>query len=166
LFTGLLQTAAKSALDYVAGLFDAAKANVMAFIDGVKTAINKVGELLGMSGKNISVETSAQGGNAMGDNSYGASPLVEAIANTPAMTGAPVAAQNTSAPMAQGGILGRAANSVSNASTTNNSENTTITGTVVNINTNDPAKAGESVREAFQNHTKRSIRNGQSAKQL
>lgn len=163
-FTSLLKSKAKEALDYVAGLFDAAKANVMAFIDGVTTAIGKVGELLGMSGKSISVETAAQGGNALGDNSYGLSPLAGAIANTPAMTGAPQATQQSSPAMT--GVLGRAANvSNSNANTTN-SDTTNITGTVVNITSNDPAKAGESVREALQNQTKRSIRNGQSAKQL
>ncbi len=179
-FTGLLQTAAKSALDYVAGLFDAAKANVMAFIDGVTTAIGKVGELLGLSGKNISVETSVQGGNAMGDNSYGASPiadaavaqtpamtpLAKAVAQTPAMSGAPVSNQAVNTPLTQGGVLGKAANNVNTANTTTSTDTTNITGTVINVTSNDPAKAGESVREAFQNQIKRATRNGQSAKQL
>ena len=163
LFTGLLQTAAKSALDYVAGLFDAAKANVLAFIDGVSAAIGKVGELLGLSGAKISVETSAQGGNAMGDTSYGPSPLADAVANTPAMTGVANAQQKNTPAMT--GVLGRAANgNTSTANTTN--DTTTITGTVINVTSTDPAKAGESVREAFQSQIKRSTRNGQSAKQL
>ncbi len=165
LFTGLLQTAAKSALDYVAGLFDAAKANVMAFIDGVSAAIGKVGELLGLSGKKISVETSAQGGNAMGDTSYGPSPMAAVIADTPAMTGVADTQQKNVPAMT--GILGRAANgNTSTASTTTTTDTTTITGTVVNITSNDPSKAGESVREALQSQIKRSTRNGQSAKQL
>jgi hypothetical protein len=156
LFTGLLQTAAKSALDYVAGLFDAAKANVMAFIDGVTTAISKVGELFGLSGKNISLETAAQGGNAMGDNSYGQSPLEAAIAGA---NGLPQS-------MPSSGVLGRAAQGSNSTASTTTTDTTNITGTVINVASTDPAKAGESVREALQNQIKRSTRNGQSAKQL
>lgn len=155
-FTSTLKSAAKSALDYVAGLFDAAKAKVMGYIDAVTAAIGKVGELLGMSGKSISLEAAAQGGNAMGDNSYGQSPLEAAIAGSSGMPPS----------LPSSGVLGRAAQGGNSTANTTTTDTTNITGTVVNINSNDPAKAGESVREVFQNQIKRSVRNGQSAKQL
>lgn len=142
-FTDLLQSATKFALDFVVGLFDAAKAKVMGYIDAVTGAISKVGELLGMGNSSVNVN-SALAGQA-----------------------SPSASDMMSGAAASGGMLGRAASGSNTANaTTNSNETTNISGTVVNIATNDPAKAGDAVREVLQNSTKRSIRNGQSAKQL
>ncbi len=140
LFTGILQTKAKEALDYVAGLFDAAKNKVMGYIDKVTEAISKVGQLFGMSDASVNI------GSALArDAAPSANDMV-----------------GMSAP---GGLIGHAAGGINNASSTTN-DTTNITGTVINVTSTDPAKAGESVREAFQNQIKRSVRNGQSAKQL
>lgn len=140
LFTGILQAKAKEALDYVAGLFDAAKNKVMGYIDKVTEAISKVGQLFGMSDASVNI------GSALArDAAPSANDMV-----------------GMSAP---GGLIGHAAGGINNASSTTN-DTTNITGTVINVTSTDPAKAGESVREAFQNQIKRSVRNGQSAKQL
>jgi hypothetical protein len=140
-FTDLLKSATKSALDFVVGLFDDAKAKVMGYIDAVTGAISKVGELLGMSGASVNINSALAGA---------ASP---SVADMVGGMGSP------------GGMIGRP-EGASNSATSTTNDTTTITGTVINVTSTDPAKAGESVREAFQSQIKRSVRNGQSAKQL
>lgn len=155
-FTDLLQTKVKAALDYVTGLFDQAKNKVMGYIDAVADAIKKAGEFLGLSNGSVNVN---------GNLTAQAAPtnLAASVAQSPAMNGNPMG-DATGIPAMQSGVLGKAAGGNSSNSTTTTTS-TTISGTVVNINSNDPAKAGESVRQALQDQTKRSIRNNQSAVQ-
>lgn len=65
-------------------------------------------------------------------------------------------------PSRSSGLLGSAASS-SSISSSSNVATTNINGTSINIQTTDPAKAGESVRVELERMTKNATRNGQSA---
>lgn len=65
-------------------------------------------------------------------------------------------------PSRSSGLLGSAASS-SSVSSSSNVATTNINGTSINIQTTDPAKAGESVRVELERMAKNATRNGQSA---
>lgn len=146
---GTVTTTLKSAFDGVMSVFDAAKQKVMGFIDSVVGAIGKVGQLLGLTGK---------------DQSVNVKQIKSAVAQSPAIAGAAPslsAAPGASAsPMSTGGMMGRAENNVSNAATT--TQNTTINAPIT-INSPDPAKAGEAVGVELDRRNKQAVRNGQTA---
>jgi hypothetical protein len=119
------------------GIIDQVKAKVMGFIDMVMGAIGKVGQLLGLTddASKVKVAVSVGGGAA------------QASANNSLN--------------ATGGVIGMAGSNTTNSSTV--TQTTTITGTTIQINSPDPAKAGEAVRQELDRMNKQATRNGQSA---
>jgi len=146
-----------SVIDWVLGVIDRAKQRVMGFIDTVTGAIRKVGELLGLTDKSGEIKVNVSGGAAS------ASPTVaDAVAQAPALQG-----PEASTPPRMGGPggvptspLGRG--NLSQVSNTTNTTNTTVQ--AINIQSPDPARAGESVREELDKANRQTIRNLQSAK--
>lgn len=126
----------KAGINLVVMAFDWARNKIGGFIDKVSGAIGKVASLLGLTGDaNVKVAV-GQSGQAT----------------------APSTANNSL--NSKGGVVGRAGNSVNNSTTT---QTTTITGTTIQINSPDPAKAGESVRKELDRMNKQETRNGQTA---
>lgn len=117
------------------GWIDSATQKVTGFIEMVMGAINKVGQLLGLTGDNkVNVSSSSSGGT----------------------TSQPVNPLSSS-----GGVLGMAGNNYNqNSSVT---QTTQITGTTIQISSTDPAKSGESVRSELERMHRQTVRNGQSA---
>ena len=62
---------------------------------------------------------------------------------------------------ATGGVIGTAGSNTTNSSTV--TQTTTISGTTIQINSPDPAKAGEAVRQELERMNKQAVRNGQTA---
>jgi phage-related protein len=129
----------KTGIEFVVGLFDTAKQKVLGFIETVVGAIGKVGELLGLTGDASKVKVAVSG--ASGDSS------AQASANNSLN--------------AAGGVIGTAGSNTSNSSSV--SQTTQITGTTIQINSPDPAKAGEAVRQELDRMNKQATRNGQTA---
>lgn len=127
----------KGAVEWVMGLIDTAKHKVMGFIDSVAGAIGKVGQLLGLTEDASKVKVAVSGGG-----------------------GAAQASANNSL-NATGGVIGTAGSNTTNSSTV--TQTTQITGTTIQINSPDPAKAGEAVRQELERMNKQAVRNGQTA---
>lgn len=128
----------KAGIDMVVGAFDWATGKVMGFIDTVTGAIGKVGQLLGLTGDASKVKLAV---------SQGGDPSASATANN---------SLNST-----GGVIGSAGGTQNNSSTVSNT--TTISGTTIQINSPDPAKAGEAVKQELDKMNKQTVRNGQSA---
>jgi phage-related protein len=124
-------------ISFVVGLFDAARERVVGFIDMVAGAIGKVGQLLGLTEDASKVKVAVSGGG-----------------------GAAQASANNSL-NATGGVIGTAGSNTTNSSTV--TQTTTISGTTIQINSPDPAKAGEAVRQELERMNKQAVRNGQTA---
>jgi hypothetical protein len=129
----------KTGIDMIVGAFDWAKQKVTGFIDMVTGAISKVGSLLGLTDDASKVKIAV--------NSAGGSSADAATANN---------SLNST-----GGVIG-AAGGTSNSSSTV-TQTTQITGTTIQINSPDPAKAGEAVKQELDKMNKQTVRNGQSA---
>lgn len=125
----------------VVGAFDAAKAKVAGFLDGVSGAVGKVGELLGLT--NGSTTLAMAGGPSGGPSASAQAASANNSLNAP------------------GGIIGTAGSSTSSQSTV--TQSTQITGTTIQVSSPDPAKAGEAVVQALERMNKQATRNGQSA---
>lgn len=126
----------KAGIDFVIDVFETAKQKVMGFIDMVMGAIGKVGQLLGLTDDASKVKVAVSSG------------------------GASQASANNSL-NAAGGVIGSAGSNTSNTSTV--TQTTQITGTTIQINSPDPAKAGEAVRQELERMNKQAVRNGQTA---
>lgn len=126
----------KAGIDFVIDVFETAKQKVMGFIDMVMGAIGKVGQLLGLTDDASKVKVAVSSGGA-----------AQASANNSLN--------------AAGGVIGSAGSNTSNTSTV--TQTTQITGTTIQINSPDPAKAGEAVRQELDRMNKQATRNGQSA---
>lgn len=141
----------KGAVDWVMGILDTAQQKVMGFIDTVVGAIGKVGQLLGLTNDASNVDVKV-------------SKTAQAAAQAPAMQPGATAASDAgavSAPVsALGGVVGRAGSNVSNRSTV--TQTTTIQAPIT-VNSPDPVKAGEAVRQELDKMNKQTTRNGQSA---
>lgn len=130
-------TGIQEGISFVVGLFDAAREKVVGFIDMVAGAIGKVGQLLGLTDDASKVKVAVSGGG-----------------------GAAQASANNSL-NATGGVIGTAGSNTTNSSTV--TQTTQITGTTIQINSPDPAKAGEAVRQELERMNKQAVRNGQTA---
>lgn len=130
-------TGIQEGISFVVGLFDAAREKVVGFIDMVAGAIGKVGQLLGLTDDASKVKVAVSGGG-----------------------GAAQASANNSL-NATGGVIGTAGSNTINSSTV--TQTTQITGTTIQINSPDPAKAGEAVRQELERMNKQAVRNGQTA---
>ena len=130
-------TGIQEGISFVVGLFDAAREKVVGFIDMVAGAIGKVGQLLGLTEDASKVKVAVSGGG-----------------------GAAQASANNSL-NATGGVIGTAGSNTTNSSTV--TQTTQITGTTIQINSPDPAKAGEAVRQELERMNKQAVRNGQTA---
>lgn len=130
----------KTGIDLIVTAFDWAKQKVTGFIDMVTGAISKVGSLLGLTDD--------------------ASKVKIAVSNGGAASSADAATANNSL-NSTGGVIG-AAGGTSNSSSTV-TQTTQITGTTIQINSPDPAKAGEAVKQELDKMNKQTVRNGQSA---
>lgn len=128
----------KAGIDMIVGAFDWAKQKVTGFIDMVTGAISKVGSLLGLTNDASKVKVAV---------SQGGDPSAAATANN---------SLNST-----GGVIGSAGGTQNNSSTVTNT--TQVTGTTININSPDPAKAGEAVKQELDKMNKQTVRNGQSA---
>ncbi len=117
--------------------WDTVTAKVMGFVDLVSGAISKVGQLLGLTDDASKVKVAVSGGG-----------------------GAAQASANNSL-NATGGVIGTAGSNTTNSSTV--TQTTQITGTTIQINSPDPAKAGEAVRQELERMNKQAVRNGQTA---
>lgn len=141
----------KGAVDWVMGILDSAQQKVMGFIDSVVGAIGKVGQLLGLTNDASNVDVKV-------------SKTAQAAAQAPAMQPGATATSDAgaaSAPAsAPGGVVGRAGSNVSNSNTV--TQTTTIQAPIT-VNSPDPAKAGEAVRQELDKMNKQTTRNGQSA---
>lgn len=128
----------KSGIDFVVGLFETAKQKVLGFIDTVLGAIGKVGELLGLTNdaSKVKVSVKSAGGQS-----------AQSSANNSVN--------------AAGGVIGAAGSNTTNTSTV--TQTTQITGTTIQVNSPDPAKAGEAVRQELDRMNKKATRNGQTA---
>ena len=133
----LVFTGIQDGISFVVGLFDAARERVVGFIDMVAGAIGKVGQLLGLTDDASKVKVAVSGGG-----------------------GAAQASANNSL-NATGGVIGTAGSNTTNSSTV--TQTTTISGTTIQINSPDPAKAGEAVRQELERMNKQAVRNGQTA---
>ena len=129
----------KTGIDMIVGAFDWAKQKVTGFIDMVTGAISKVGSLLGLTDDASKVKIAV--------GSAGSSPADTATANN---------SLNSS-----GGVIGSAGGTSNSSSTVSNT--TQITGTTIQINSSDPAKAGQAVKQELDKMNKQTVRNGQSA---
>ena len=145
--TKLLGDAWKVVTDTVSNAFagameiiDQVKARVMGFIDTITGAIGKVGQLLGLTDSSSSVKVAMQSAGASGVGAGGAATD---------LLGQP------------GGVMGSASNSSSNTMTS--TQTVTIGAPNITINSPDPAKAGEAVRQELERMNRQVIRNGQSA---
>lgn len=127
----------KGAVDWVMGVIDAAKQKVMGFVDSVVGAIGKVGELLGLTNDASKVKVAVSSGSD-----------------------APAAASANNSLNASGGVIGTAGSNTTTSTVTNTTQ---VTGTTINVNSPDPAKAGEAVRQELEKMNKQTTRNGQSA---
>lgn len=132
--------AIRTGFEFVSGVIDSVTNRVMRFIDMVTGAVGAVGNLLGLSG-NSTVSTAAAQAPAIRTAGAGR------YESTPWATG--------------GGVIGSAGNSTN--STSSVTQTTQITGTRIEINSPDPAKAGEAVRQELERMNKQTVRNGQSA---
>lgn len=130
-------TGIQEGISFVVGLFDAAREKVVGFIDMVAGAIGKVGQLLGLTDDASKVKVAVSGGG-----------------------GAAQASANNSL-NATGGVIGTAGSNTTNSSTV--TQTTQITGTTIQVNSPDPAKAGEAVRQELERMNKQAVRNGQTA---
>ena len=91
---------------------------------------------------------------------FGKAGNVISVMAAPFSSGLQQAASTAMAPFREGGILGPAATA---GGPTNNTTATTITGTNITIQTNDPVKAGGAVRAELERMAQSAARNGQSA---
>lgn len=128
----------KTGIDFVVDLFEKAKQKVFGFIDMVMGAIGKVGQLLGLTNDASKVKVSVK--------SAGSSSMKASASNSV---------------NAAGGVIGAAGSNTSNSSTV--TQTTQITGTTIQVNSPDPAKAGEAVRQELDRMNKKATRNGQTA---
>lgn len=128
----------KTGIDFVVDVFETAKQKVMGFIDMVTGAIGKVGQLLGLTSdaSKVNLSVSSAGGSS-----------TQASANNSLNAG--------------GGVIGSAGSNTSSNSTV--TQTTQITGTTIQINSPDPTKAGEAVKQELDKMNKQTVRNGQSA---
>lgn len=126
----------KAGIDFVVEVFETAKQKVMGFIDMVMGAIGKVGQLLGLTDDASKVKVAVSSGG-----------------------GAQASANNSL--NAAGGVIGSAGSNTSNTSTV--TQTTQITGTTIQINSPDPAKAGEAVEKKLEQMNRQATRNGQTA---
>jgi phage-related protein len=129
----------KTGIDMIVNAFDWAKQKVTGFIDMVTGAISKVGSLLGLTDDASKVKIAV--------NSGGGSSADAATANN---------SLNST-----GGVIGSAGGTSNSSSTV--SSTTQITGTTIQINSPDPTKAGEAVKQELDKMNKQTVRNGQSA---
>jgi hypothetical protein len=90
---------------------------------------------------------------AAASSNVGSSPVAQGVQSAPVV------------PAAQaGGVMGRAASNVNTTTSSQTTTNTTtISGTNITVNSPDPAKAGESVKNELDRLNKQAVRNGQSA---
>lgn len=180
----------KGAVEWVMGLIDTAKQKVMGFIDSVAGAIGKVGQLLGLTDRADDVKIEVKKSSAPEASTPAPTqahqavaqspadqvqppapaqprqptPIAQAVAQSPAMQAQPAKqpapVQAVPALQLPGGVIGRAGNTTTNTSTV--TQTTTITAPIT-INSPDPAKAGESVRQELGRLNKQAVRNGQTA---
>lgn len=127
----------KAGIDLVVQAFDWAKEKVSGFIDMVSGAISKVGSLLGLTDDASKVKVAVTSGSD-----------------------APAAASGNNSLNATGGVIGSAGSNTTTSTVTNTTQ---VTGTTINVNSPDPAKAGEAVRQELEKMNKQTTRNGQSA---
>ena len=142
----------KTGIDMIVGAFDWAKQKVTGFIDMVTGAISKVGSLLGLTGAISKV------GSLLGltDDASKVKIAVGSAGSSPADTATANNSLNSS-----GGVIGSAGGTSNSSSTVSNT--TQITGTTIQINSSDPAKAGQAVKQELDKMNKQTVRNGQSA---
>jgi len=133
--TDTVKNAFAGALEIIAQV----KAKVMGFIDTITGAIGKVGQLLGLTDSSSSFKVAMQSAGAAG---------------TSPMAG--VGAMGSS-----GGVIGSGASMSSNNATS--TQTVTIGAPNITINSPDPAKAGEAVKNELDRMNKQAVRNGQSA---
>ena len=129
-----LETAIGFATDFV-DLITRAIQGVLDIGTGIANVIGKVGDFLGLTNGTVKIAATA-----------GAQ--------------APTASANNSV-NATGGVIGTAGSNTNTNSTV--TQTTQISGTTIQINSPDPAKAGEAVRQEFERMNKQSVRNGQTA---
>jgi phage-related protein len=128
----------KTGINFVVDLFDTARQKVVGFIDMVMGAIGKVGQLLGLTDDASKVKIAVNAANGSSAQSSANNSL-----------------------NASGGVIGAAGSNTSNSNQTNNT--TTISGTTITVNSPDPAKAGEAVKNELDRLNKQAVRNGQTA---
>lgn len=128
----------KTGINFVVDLFDTARQKVVGFIDMVMGAIGKVGQLLGLTDDASKVKIAVNAANGSSAQSSANNSL-----------------------NASGGVIGAAGSNTSNSNQTTNT--TTISGTTITVNSPDPAKAGEAVKNELDRLNKQAVRNGQSA---
>lgn len=128
----------KTGINFVVDLFDTAKQKVVGFIDMVMGAIGKVGQLLGLTDDASKVKIAV--------NSASGQSTADASANN---------SFNST-----GGVIGRAGSNVNNSTST--TQTTTISAPIT-VNSPDPARAGEAVKNELDRLNKQSVRNGQTA---
>lgn len=128
----------KTGINFVVDLFDTARQKVVGFIDMVMGAIGKVGQLLGLTDDASKVKIAVNAANGSSAQSSANNSL-----------------------NASGGVIGAAGSNTSNSNQTTNT--TTISGTTITVNSPDPAKAGEAVKNELDRLNKQAVRNGQTA---
>lgn len=128
----------KTGINFVVDLFDTAKQKVVGFIDMVMGAIGKVGQLLGLTDDASKVKIAV--------NAASGQPSADSSANN---------SFNST-----GGVIGRAGSNVSNSTST--TQTTTISAPIT-VNSPDPTRAGEAVKNELDRLNKQSVRNGQTA---
>lgn len=129
----------KTGIDMIVNAFDWAKQKVTGFIDMVTGAISKVGSLLGLTNDASKVKIAVNSANG---------------------SSADAATANNSL-NSTGGVIGSAGGTSNSTSTV--TQTTQISGTTIQINSPDPAKAGEAVKQELDKMNKQTVRNGQSA---
>ncbi len=162
--TGGIKSAFSGAIDWVLGLVDQAKKQVLGFLDSVTGTISKVAGMLGLSATvAIAAAPSMQPPAAqIAGDSQGQT------RSAPAGSAAQLMAQQANAGPLEtpGGIIGKAGD-ISNqqTSTTTTTQQTQITAPIT-VYSSDPERAGESVRKELDRVNKTATRNGESAVKL
>lgn len=134
----VIVSALKTAIGVASGFVDLITRAIQGVLDigtGIANVVGKVGNLLGFG--NGSIQIAAESGGK---------------------TDAPTANNSVNS---TGGVIGMAGSNTNTTSTV--TQTTQITGTTIQINSPDPGKAGEAVRQELERMNKQATRNGQSA---
>jgi hypothetical protein len=133
------------------------KEKVHEYVETIKDAWQKAKGFFGLGGKST---VTVQGANANGGSQ--ANGPVSSIAG-PSRVQTLVRQAGAPETGNMGGPQGRFFGAPSHHSTHTSTHTTSITGTQITVVSNDPEKAGQSVKEALQpSHTRTSLRNAQS----